>query len=253
MLKLLPGVKKTLFTHAKYLTLIAELHKLNQVMAGKRGFAVHFDSKDKVTNWYVTHADLSGKSGSTTVRQYRVENKIPSQWCGSPDKVVANIADNSGKVVVVCVDDFVGTGQSALHDLQQNVIPRLETLGPDWFNRVLLIYAAIVGFESGLQHIEDEFSSLVSVVCTHRLTDADKAFHEENNLFSSVDERLRARKIASDIGLKLEKKHPLGWEDSQALVVFPETVPNNTLPILYKDKGGSVYEGKPWKALFRRS
>ena len=33
-------------------------------------------------------------------------------------------------------------------------------------------------------------------------------------------------------------------------VVFYDNVPNNTLPIFYKD--GANYKGKPWKALFPR-
>lgn len=62
--------------------------------------------------------------------------------------------------------------------------------------------------------------------------------------------RERAMRLADEIGSQLEKRHPLGYEDSQALVVFPDTVPNNTLPILYKQ--GRKYQGRDWIPLFRR-
>lgn len=61
---------------------------------------------------------------------------------------------------------------------------------------------------------------------------------------------MKARKIAETIGASLEKRHPLGWEDSEALVVFPDNTPNNTLPILWK--AGAKVDGKEWHPLFPR-
>jgi len=127
----------------------------------------------------------------------------------------------------------------------------LESTIKDWRDRVLPIYATIVGFDDGIAFIESKIDSEVVLLTFKHLTANDKAFSEENNLFQTADERMQAYEIAYKIGKVLEKRHPLGWEDSQALVVFPDSVPNNTLPIFYKD--GIEYNGKPWRALFPRS
>ncbi len=155
------------------------------------------------------------------------------------------------QAVLVCVDDFVGTGYSATAGLKQNVLPLLEECIPGWQERILLVYAAVVGYEEGLAHIRVELGDDVHVACYHTLTSADKAFSPENDIFASADERLRAHDIAKRIGEALERRHPLGYEDSQALIVFPDNTPNNTLPIFYKND--TPYQGRPWRALFPRS
>ena len=76
-------------------------------------------------------------------------------------------------------------------------------------------------------------------------------YSPENNIFETPEERLKAFDIAHRIGSVLYRNNPLGWEDSQALVVFPENVPNNTLPLFYAE--GVEYNGHPWRALFPRA
>lgn len=252
MLTLLKGVKTNLFTLARFLTTLEDLHKLARRTAAERGYALELNDKGRLRNWYVTHADLSGKSGSATVKQYRVQNRIPEQWCGSPDKIVtAMVEADVDRAVVVCVDDFIGTGQSANDGVKSNILPLLDNRMPGWRDRILLIYATIVGYEKGIDFLEDQLGEALNVVCAHRLTENDKAFSPDADLFGSVEDRLRARVIAHRIGTVLEKKHPLGWEESEALVVFPDNVPNNTLPIFCKD--GPTYRQQPWAALFPRS
>ncbi len=254
MLKLLRGVKNHLFTLDRFLTTLESLHRLARSSATNQGFPTELDNRRWVRNWFVTHADSNGKSGSATVKHYRSVNKISEQWCGSPEKVIGVMHGlNLDKAVIVSVDDFVGTGCSAVDGLRRNVLPVLDAQFPLWRGKALLIYAVVVGYEAGLGYIEEQMGSDVTVVCTRRLTESDKAFAPNSALFASTDERLRAKRIAETVGVALEKKQPLGYEDSQSLVVLHDNVPNNTLPILYKDKEGSVYRGKPWKALFPRS
>jgi hypothetical protein len=81
--------------------------------------------------------------------------------------------------------------------------------------------------------------------------DSDRAFSPDSNVFASTDDRIRAYELVRAIGLELEKDHACGHEDSQTLLVFPDTVPNNTLPVFWKE--GKKYRGKPWKPLFPRS
>lgn len=114
-----------------------------------------------------------------------------------------------------------------------------------------IVYATVAGFESGLRSIENAFPGVLSVSSVRTYSAADKAFSEDNNIFETAADRIRARDIAQRFGAQLEKNQPLGFEDSQALVVFPDNVPNNTLPILYKE--GQLQNGHLWRPLFPRS
>jgi AAA+ ATPase superfamily predicted ATPase len=252
MLKLLKQIRDTgIYTPAKFAFALKDLHELVKREANAHGFQILLDEKNKkrIKNFYVTHADMTGKSGSASVVEYRRVNSITEQRSGAPDKIIPQLATSPyKKIVLVCVDDFIGSGLSASGDIKQNVIAELENRIPNWRERILLIYASVVGFEKGIELIEERIPEIV-VACFSRLTDADKAFSELNDIFTKENERLQAREIAHSVGLELEPDNPLGWEASQALVVFPSTVPNNTLPILYKE---GVFDHKVWKALFPR-
>ena len=256
MLRLLAGVRDRLITPAKYTYALNELDKIARVSAGQYGFSQIFEERRHVQNWFVTHADPAGKSGGQVVRQYRIANRIYEKHCGDPKRIMAAAAaaltaKEFREAIIVVVDDFVGSGQSGAADVSNNILPLFREYIAEPGHRALLLYAAIVGYERGLERIIEALSTDGSVVCYRYLSETDKAFSPENNLFETVDQRLRARDIAANIGSSLEKNHPLGWEDSQGLIVFPESVPNNTLPILWKV--GAKYKGRPWTPLFPRS
>ena len=73
----------------------------------------------------------------------------------------------------------------------------------------------------------------------------DKVFSDESTIFADSLERDRARQVAESKGVTLERRHPLGYGDTQSAVVFYQSCPNNTLPILWSAKGG-------WSPLFPR-
>ncbi|MDQ3706642.1 MAG: ATP-binding protein [Chloroflexota bacterium] len=253
MIKLLTGVRdKGLYTTARYHFALTELHTLIRRKAAEKGFPQVLDSRDRLENWYITHADPDGKSGSVTVRGYRSNNRLLTDHAGNALDIVPKIGFNNRPYsVLICVDDFIGSGQSATSDIKRNIIPLLEQHVLDWKKRVLLVYAAVAGYEEGIEHLNDQLSTDLIIVCRDILTVADKAFSHENDIFSTFEDRERAREIAHRIGSVLEPKMPLGWENSQALIVFPDAVPNNTLPILYKE--GRNYKETPWVPLFPRS
>ncbi|MHB8618607.1 MAG: ATP-binding protein [Chloroflexota bacterium] len=252
MLPLLRGVRKyELFNLDAFSVAQVQLHRLIGSLSGEQGFP-QLVGKGRISNWYVTHSDVSGKSGSAMVKAYRSQNKIPENHCGSPEKAIGGLStEHTGPAVLVCIDDFVGSGHSAVEGLERNILPVLKKNLGDWAERVLLVYAAVAGFEDGLDFIESKLGELCKVVCLRRLTASDRAFHPGNGLFDSPEQQTRARALALGIGSALEPKHSLGWENGEALIVFPDNVPNNSLPILCKD--GSRYNGKPWRPLFPRS
>jgi hypothetical protein len=105
---------------------VGQLHKIVRQKAQERKFEIQLSNTSRQPqNIYVTHADKIGESGSALVRFYRNQNKMLERLCGSPEKVFAAIGKNvSSKSVVVCVDDFIGSGQSAAAQIN-DLMPRL--------------------------------------------------------------------------------------------------------------------------------
>lgn len=251
MLKLLKRLRDDgLFTEGDLELALKQLHEFARKEAAKQRVEFQMDA-GKIANWYVTHINPRVESGSTMAKLLIKCNNIRASHFGDPEKVLSVMAkSHSYKAVLVCFDDFIRSGFSATNDLN-TLILQLDNSIKDWRYRVLLIYATVLGLDEDIRYIEEHGDPDIVVLSLKHLTAFDKAFSKENNLFQTDDERIHAYDIANKIGKVLEKRHPLGFEDSQALIVFPDNVPNNTLPILWKD--GMEYNRKPWKALFPSS
>jgi hypothetical protein len=191
----------------------------------------------------IASIDGPGKSGATYARLFAQENKIlrdrvvdlagvPDLLTGSRDKIQA----------IVIVDDFVGTGDSASEGLTR-LAERLSGLqneeGPKLF------YIAVCGFQTGADTIQRHAETVGLKLRVYLCDIVDRAFLPESKCFLTASDLERAREIASEKGHALEPKWPLGFGGCEALVVFDDTCPNNTLPIIWK-------ESKDWKALFPR-
>jgi hypothetical protein len=203
-----------------------------------------------VNNIFVTSTDSFGASGSAMAYAYKNENKVYKENVGDPQAVAQKVAASKESVIVVCVNDFVGSGTQAIEGLRKVVIPSLDEADESWRERVKLVLASVAGFDDGLARVDAEFGGEVHVICARVLSDNDRAFHTANGLFSDPEELLEARTIAEEIGRTLERNHPLGWEAGEGLIVFPQNVPNYTLPILWKR--GAKYNGQEWFPLFPR-
>ena len=74
-------------------------------------------------------------------------------------------------------------------------------------------------------------------------------FAEPKGVFSTVEERDRAKALATEIGSSIYKNAPLGFGGQSLSVIFPTTVPNNSLPLLHsRGKGATPH----WRPLFER-
>ena len=68
-------------------------------------------------------------------------------------------------------------------------------------------------------------------------------------IWDTQEEKERAKAFVADLGARVYKSQPLGFGGQGIMLVFPNTVPNNTLPILHSaSKSGQ----KPWRPLFPR-
>ena len=84
------------------------------------------------------------------------------------------------------------------------------------------------------------------------LNEEDKAFSPESKHFKDPIQREKIKAICEKYGKKLYPKGPLGYEDCQGLLVFPYTVPNNTLPIIWAGPESESTITEHWRPLFIR-
>ena len=76
------------------------------------------------------------------------------------------------------------------------------------------------------------------------------AFKPGNNIWKNDDDRERAKALCQDIGVNIYPDAPLGFGDQALLVVFPETCPNNSLPLIYSASRADAK--RKWTPLFLR-
>jgi len=151
---------------------------------------------------------------------------------------------------VLFVDDFVGSGLQAAGLARAFVKscadrPKVR----EALDQQRVAYLSLLAYRDGLASLTDEVGDSLMVETVEELDETDQAFAPEAEIFESEDDRSVAEAMCREIGSQLFPDNPLGWEDLQSLVVFPDSVPNATLPIFWRS--GTV-DGLPWKALFDR-
>ena len=142
------------------------------------------------------------------------------------------------------IDDFAGTGRTLVRGMERelNLLRRATREG------IQVVVACLVGFADARSEIEAYLSKNkidAEVYFCDELGSEHSAFSESSSIFSDDTERRDAMETAESTGFKLERRHPLGYGRIAGLVVFPDSCPNNSLPILWAEKGD-------WRPLFRR-
>ena len=166
---------------------------------------------------------------------YRSVNKIPLEFFINPDQAHdGSFLAANGVRALVFLDDFIGSGNQAVKFWKSLV----ESWGDD-ANRPKLLYSAFVACREGKAKVEENTGFEVHVV-----RECDKAFGKASTVFPD-EKREEARRTFERYGKLLFPKHPLGYGDGQALVVFDHNTPNNTLPVIWSDAEG-------WFPLFER-
>ena len=150
--------------------------------------------------------------------------------------------------ILVILDDFMGSGLSFINYYKTFVEPQVASI-PNINKHYIL---SIFHLDRAKKAITKKYGSKLQLVSEVKYP----AFSYKKSIFGYREKMLPVREFAHKYGEDLfsitdrvthiEKKHPLGYENSQALIIFPYNPPNNSLPIFWSSKN-------KWKALFPRS
>lgn len=136
---------------------------------------------------------------------------------------------NSNNNIIVLVDDFIGTGETAL-----GAVDYIHKLIPSFENNQHIVILSITAMRSGIDVLESQnIKVYTNIICGRGISDR-----------YTGDELVRAEYIMHGIEKKirkLDKKWEFGYKKSEALVCM-ERCPNNTFPIYWEMKKIAPYE-----------
>lgn len=211
--------------HAAYRQALASLPNWDPVAARRVG------------QWrFAAMSGSAGESGDSMLYQFRIANRLDGSkfndlFVGRRDLVSQKLGPDD---TVVLLDDFSGTGKQVC-DAWGNP----ETAFGELLAGVGRVYLVLVAAtQTAKQKIGEE--TLLSVLPSHDLRDADNIFSEKCSRFTAKE-----RKRLLHYCERASKGTPRGFGDCGLVVVFQHRTPNNTIPILHA-------EHADWSGLFPR-
>lgn len=175
------------------------------------------------------------KSGRMLLYHYRTVNGLRESLFQERRMLRAFAA--KGIHTLAFVDDFIGTGKQVAAFWHE------ELKDHRGIDKAQLYCLVLFAFQSGVEYVEAQ--TPFRVICVESLDERDRVFSAECPVFDSGEERGRAEEICRRHGEVLCPNHPLGYDDSQALIAFEYQTPNNSLPILWSNAKG-------WNPIFER-
>ena len=145
--------------------------------------------------------------------------------------------------VVVYVDDFIGSGGSVVKALSLEKRVRSEVLSDACSGR--LYFVAAIVMDNGYSRITQDISGAVILGDSYC-----KGFNPHKKVFGSYFKTKAVREMCYKYGEQLYKDWPLGFENTQSLVLMQHSSPNNTVPVLWSD---NQYQGRKWNPLVPRN
>jgi hypothetical protein len=201
----------------------------------------------------IVYIDGEGKSGAGYASTYAEENGISTDCVlsrsGFGDRFRDHVRSNSIPAAIVIVDDIAATGKS----LAANLAAFLAEF-EDLLAGVKVRALTLVSTEAAQLHILEKLGTYDEIDIDFRsceiLAPETFAFPTNASVWRSNEDEARARALCKDLGSRIYPQNPLGYGGLGLLVVFPTTVPNNSLPILHSRSRTSSHHR--WEPLFPR-
>jgi hypothetical protein len=199
-----------------------------------------------LTHMFVSALGGPGSSGEAFVYTYRQANNVSRSNIVPASRLKERLASRDGVKTVVLVDDFIGSGGTAMKSIaavadQVRDLPKRASLS--WY------LFAVTGLPEGVDAVASSDAALqlgLRVELAHPLSEASLPFSSGSSVFTEREDREQARRCVVEYGERIGAKWPLGFGGDAALVVFPDNCPNNAPAILWSDAGG-------WGPLFART
>ncbi|WP_282030017.1 phosphoribosyltransferase-like protein [Paracoccus marcusii] len=201
----------------------------------------------------ITYTDGEGKSGSYYARLFADENRISHTNIISKTSFAEGFAAASLKSqvsAVVIIDDLAASGESLSENISAFINQHSDLL-KDTKVRVV----SLLSTDAALAKLEKDFSQISTADVTFRTCEVLDRRHyalpQDNKPEGFFVDSDRAKALFTDLGVRIDKRRPLGYGNMGLLVIFPDNAPNNTLPILRSFSKSSLL-GSGWRPLFER-
>lgn len=209
---------------------------------------------DRRMDLVVTYVDGEGKSGQYYASRYAEENGLAPKSVISPVQfsktLQAYVAKNGNLAAITIIDDIIATGQSLTKNIASFVEENSSVLRE---LNVPIIVVALAATIDGEAYVRTEIRKIEWLDFDLRVCDplSEREFaFSRNGIWADVDELERARALCTNLGAWIYRDNPLGYGGQGLLVVFPDTCPNNSLPILHSSAHPASM--KKWTPLFPR-
>jgi energy-coupling factor transporter ATP-binding protein EcfA2 len=205
--------------------------------------------RNRTVNLCVSYVDSETKSGASTARE--VAKLLRPGKCASAMDIGAWLQSHlDQEAILVFVDDFAGSGETMVKGLTRFTQHKAGGAAFRKFCQAGQVHVVLLfAFPEAVRAIRDQFPE-INVTPIRVFGDDVRALEPEAGIFSNEGERRFAQDILRQIGQQLSRQYPLGHAHLGALVLFHNTVPNNTLPVFWSS---GVVNERPWQPLFPRA
>lgn len=212
--------------------------------------------KNELSNIRFLGVGNPSESGTHLLYYFRQVNNLSKKNFINAHEIFKSVVGENGEIQIVLadmnintyifIDDLCGSGKQ-VRRYTEEIISLVKKIKPT----VKIHYYCLFGQERGINKIRSD-SNLDFVDSVFLLDESFKCFSDKSRYFlKSVDQfgvsKSKAESMCKKYGEQLvgaKKKDWLGYDDSQMLLGFAHNTPNNTLPIIWKERN--------WVPIFKR-